>query len=399
MKKFANRNEFQGIQQHILDSFGKKNRFAVIGGPGTGKTVLALEGLNKILENDDGDKVCLLVFNRALQSFLEKYVKYSGDNKIVSTWHSFIASYMMQTMAIDFHTFLKRYEIQKYSYDFVKMLKDLETTNNPYKYNYIFVDEAQDFPDDLLVFLDSITLKFYVFFDDNQKFTPELLDQDYAFSAIEHSNILNILNLEEDFYDLTINFRNTQAIEQVAKLFDFNYMINNITLRRTTVSKEGQTVELIACSKRDNMVRHIIADYQQFPSKTIGVLLPKFKAQKDLLDTYKALFEQSDLLNRQNFYVHTSKDKRPLNENGVFLMTYQIAKGLEFDKVYLIELNHEDFVYDYYHKNAFYVSITRAKEKLSLVFDSHKQDSKVVEKVQMHQNLFNNITLEEVQDD
>ncbi len=301
---------------------------------------------------------------------------------------------MMKLFNIDFKTFKDRYEIKKFVYDFNKILDDIKGIENFQKFKYIFVDEAQDFDDVLLEILDYISIKLYVFFDDNQKFTPEMLDVDASFTSVEQTNILNILDLEENFYDLTVNFRNTASIERIAKLYDFNYMINNITLRRTTVSKEGQIADLIECSNREKIVDTIVKEHTQSPNKTIGILVPKFSSQKKILDSYKELFRNHDLINNDNFYVHSSKEKRPLNENGIFLMTYQIAKGLEFDHVYLVELNHEDFVLDHYHKNAFYVSITRAKDQLSFVYDNTKKDSSVIKTAKQKTSFFKHYSLE-----
>ena len=395
MQSMVDVDKFERIQNHIMRAFGRTNRFAVIGGPGTGKTVLALEGLNRILSEDRGENVRFLVYNRALHSFLERFVRYSGEEKIINTWHSFIPRYLMKAFDIDFDAFKSRYEIARYRYDFNKILADLKAEDSIHKFDYIFVDEAQDFDETLLEILDHISIKLYVFFDEHQKFTPELLELDSSFSAVEQTNILSTLDLEEDFYDLTVNFRNTGSIEKVAKLYDFNYMVNNITLRRTTITKEGRPPELIECRERERLVNHIVEEHKKAPDRTIGVLVPKFASQKDVLDTYKDLFQKHNDIDKDTFYVHSSQDKRALNEQGIFLMTYQIAKGLEFDHVYLVELNHESFIFDHYHKNAFYVSITRAKDHLSLVYDDTKKDSEVIRKAKQQASLFKTIELKE----
>ena len=394
MKTFhINKEAFNTIQSHIIKQFGQKNRFAVVGGPGTGKTLLALEGFNQVLRDEADKQVAFIVYNRALRAFLKRYLNYSGKEDVIFTWHSWLTRFLMRTFDIDFEEMKKAYQPKPYTFDFDKIEHDLNEIDDIKKYYYIFVDEAQDIPDALLRILDKVSIKFFVFLDDNQKFTPELLESNPPFSTIEQATTLHTLALEEDFYDLTQNFRNTKGIESVAKLFDFNYMINNITLRRNTVFKEGPKPRLIDVSNIDVLVEYVISEHDKYPQKSIALLMPKIANHKALLDTYRDAFLKHPKINKKNFYVHSSENEASLNTHGIFLMTYQVAKGLEFDHVYLIELNNPQFKLDFYHKNAFYVSITRAEKELSLVFDNTLKDTEVMIKLKSHHTIFEQVTL------
>ena len=396
MKTFhINKEDFNPIQSHIMKQFGHKERFAVIGGPGTGKTLLALEGFNRILGEEEARNVAFIVYNKALKAFLERYLNYSGNDDVIFTWHSWLTRYLMATFNLAFKDALARYQKRPYVFDFPKIEADLATVKDYKKYYYIVVDEAQDIPEELLRILDKVAIKLYVFLDDNQKFTPELLESNPAFSMIEQSSTLHTLNLEEDFYDLTENFRNTKAIESVAKLFDFNYLINNITLRRNTVMKEGSKPRCIEVSNLNVLVNHVVEEQVKTPNKSIALLMPKIKDHKQLLDMYRDAFLSDSRIHSDNFYVHSSENDASLNTSGIFLMTYQVAKGLEFDHVYLVELNHPSFRLDYYHKNAFYVSITRAEKELSLVYNNEMRDSEVIMKIKKHHSLFERVVLKD----
>ena len=365
----------------------------MVGGPGTGKTLLALEGFNQILRDEDASQVAFIVYNKALKTFLERYLNYSGDKPVIHTWHSWLTSFLMRVFDISFDEMKTLYQPRPYTFDFEKIESDLENLQSLSKYYYIIIDEAQDIPDALLSILDKVSIKFYVFLDDNQKFTPELLESNPPFSTIEQATTLHTLKLEEDFYDLTQNFRNTKGIESVAKLFDFNYMINNITLRRNTVIKEGPKPRLVNVSSVELLVDHVVKEHLKYPSKSIALLMPKIKHHKALLDSYRDAYLKHANVHKDNFYVHSSENDSDLNTQGLFLMTYQVAKGLEFDHVYLVELNHPHFKLDYYHRNAFYVSITRAEKELSLVYDDTLKDTEVVQKLKNHHKIFEHVTL------
>lgn len=396
MKSFHIQKEsFNAIQKHIMTQFRNTMRFAVVGGPGTGKTLLALEGFNQILGEESAHNIAFIVYNKALKEFLSRYLNYGSEDDVIHTWHSWLFKYLMRTFDLSFDDVKARYQIKPFVFDFKKIEMDLDQLGTYPKYYYIFVDEAQDFPDELLKIIDKVSMKLYVFLDDNQRFTPELLDTNTPFSSIEQSSVIHTLNLEEDFYDLTDNFRNTKPIEKVIKIYDFNYHINNITLRRNTVHKDGPKPRLLDVSDKQLLVNHVVQEQIKQPLKSIGLLMPKIKEQKLLLDEYRDLFLKHPATNQNNFYVHSSDNNATLNDSGIFLMTYQIAKGLEFDHVYLLELNHPSFKYDFYHKNAFYVSLTRAESLLTFVYDNHLRDSEVILKAKKYHDFFETIDLKE----
>lgn len=387
-------HDYTPTQQHVIAQFSRRDRFAVIGGPGTGKTIVALEGFNQMLAKEAASRVLFIVFNKALKAFLKRYVAYHDDKKIpVYTWHSWLPTYCMRTFNIDFETFSERYQSEPYKFDFAKIQADLKNVKNRYQYYYVFIDEAQDIPTEVLDILSLVSVKLFVFFDDNQKFTPELLETHAPFSDVEQTSILHHLNVEEAFYDLTENFRNTASIERVAKLYDQNTMINHITLKRTTVKRTGSLPVLLDVDSPQKLVDYVVNEYLRDPQKSIAVLVSKMPDHKKILDHYRSLFLDDERILDHHLYIHQSNNEANLNFSGIFLMTYQISKGLEFDHVYLVELNHENFVFDHYHKNAFYVSITRAESQLTFAYDAKKPNSQVIDVALKHASYFRRVSL------
>ena len=77
-----------------------------------------------------------------------------------------------------------------------------------------------------------------------------------------------------------------------------------------------------------------------------------------------------------------------LNQTGVFLVTYQTSKGMEFDDVYLLDCQ-KNLLQSPADKNRFYVAATRAKETLTFVFNcSYYQSFPVLNVIKENENCF-----------
>jgi len=386
---------YTSIQKRVLFRIGKTPRFGVVGGPGTGKTVLALEAVNRTLEKEAAEGVVFLVYSRPLSEFLSRHVRTSSEWDVVLTWHSWLIRWLKLSFGLDYGQVIERYQIQKYVYDWERIHQDVDAADYVHQYEYIFIDEGQDLPRELLTLLDKIAARLYVFFDDNQKFTPALLKTEPDITHIKRAEVFNALDIEEAFYDLTVNFRNTQAVERAAKLFEQPYFFNEVTLRRITAPKKGRDPRLLDVRDDQELTRHIIEESLKYPERSIGVLIPLFKnRQGRVRDHYESLFRQDARVTDDNFHAYHNRRDTMLNTTGIFLMTYQTAKGLEFDHVYLLALNAPDFTFDYYQRNAFYVSATRAKETLILVYDGSQKDSEVTRTAKRHDACFQHASWE-----
>ena len=258
----------------------------------------------------------------------------------------------------------------------------------------IFIDEAQDLPDELLKIISKAARRIYAFFDDNQM--VNINDRELTYNT--QSNILTILGLEERFYDLIENFRNTKQIEKVAKLYMERYNVNGVTLKGFTSTREGKKPVLLETDGNLEVIaKYIVTEIKDNPSSSIGVLIPS------LSENYREVFEKyRDLLKKEcpkglfHYYFSDDSNVKPedFNKPGIFLMSYKTSKGLEFDSVYLIELNNKYVSFlSRLDLNAFYVSITRARNNLYFIYDKSLNDSKVIEIAKENLDLFTTIRL------
>lgn len=397
------------LQQHIVDEISRGRDIAIVGGPGTGKTVLAMSGMGL----DSNKKQILLTYSNPLSSMIK------GCNVKSNTMHSFCWN-LGKEMELKLGDFKDEYadgeiidanalrQVINREYGYVgrgcwpqweKLTTAYKRLNDKNKkeirYNDIFVDEGQDLPDEAFKFLRLIADHLIVTFDDAQEVGKEK-DTDskklMREAGVDCNRILRVLSLETLFYDLIDNFRNTLAIERVAKLFYNNYGSNNFSLRVETAKRAQGSKPKVVFSELNQKLFDDIADSAYQSNKQVGIIIPDietFKKAKEFLVNTVAyeFFDEARLFYKcgEESNMNNSND---LNQAGVFLVTYQTSKGMEFDDVYLLDCQKNN-LQSPADKNRFYVAATRAKETLTFVFDcEYNQSYPVLDIIKKNEDYF-----------
>lgn len=60
-------NKLSPVQKYIVNRISKEKSLAIVGGPGTGKTILAMSGMNK----NDESKQILLTYSKPLSKMIK----------------------------------------------------------------------------------------------------------------------------------------------------------------------------------------------------------------------------------------------------------------------------------------------------------------------------------------
>lgn len=207
-------------QYMILRLVRMQKRAAIVGGAGTGKTMLAMEKCQQLL--DAGYRVLFLCFNQNLKQWLETQLTH--DKLLVTTFHGIVGHAMNWA------------GVRRPPGDFYSQAADilsdatqaLQMQQSDKLFDALIVDEAQDFEDtwwiplpDLLKTPDDDV--FYVFFDDNQRI---------------YTQISNIPMSSEPLF-LSDNCRNTQQIHaRLAPYMQDRY-------ETVCLGPEGRPVEVI----------------------------------------------------------------------------------------------------------------------------------------------------------
>lgn len=380
------------LQKHIVEKMATSKCLAVIGGPGTGKTILAMSGMGL----DDNKRQILLTYSKPLSIMIK------GCNIKSNTIHSFcwqlakkieneLCDYADEYQYDDDPKALVHVINREYGYDSTgwpqwKKLTDAygrlsEQGKRDVHYDDIFVDEGQDLPNEAFRFLSLIADRLIVTFDDAQEVGKEN-DMDSAKiirkAGVDCNRILSELSLQDSFYDLIDNFRNTVAIERVAKLFYNNYGSNRYSLRVVAANRPEGSKPRVIFSALNQQLFDDIADRAYQLNKQIGVIVPDaltFRMAKTFLENSV----RNNIIPESKFLYKFGKENNmnesnDLNQTGVFLVTYQTSKGMEFDDVYLLDCQ-KNLLQSPADKNRFYVAATRAKETLTFVFNCNYHQS------------------------
>ena len=177
-------------QQVDMINLPTSRNFVIKGSPGTGKTVVALyraaQMRNKI--------VLMLVYNRPLMLYLKSAVEELDlDDCEVNTYHSWISKFYQDEFGRSVP------KVDKFEHNWGEILSDCASIRP--KYDHIIVDEAQDFPKELLKLLSKLGENITCFIDSNQS----IAGMTGVVDAIESFCV-------EAPYTLQYNYRNTKEI-------------------------------------------------------------------------------------------------------------------------------------------------------------------------------------------
>lgn len=380
--KLPSFTELNKTQKLIINLLPKSDKLAVVGGPGTGKTILALEAA---AQNSKEKKKCLILsYSTLLRDQIKciaKTYKLSIDNIEVNSYLKWFWK-ELQELGCEDPTILQP-DGQKFIYDLEKIENFLSSQDKSKlkKYDYLFIDEAQDVQDGLIKYFALFCDKTFVTFDDCQKVGNEKGND--SFLTYDHSNILTDLKIGDKFFDLIDNYRNTTQIETAAKLLFSSYDLNDVTLTKVTSKTHGAKPRIVECQKHvtyEDVANYIVDHYDK--SKSAAVLFDTEVNDRD--DVFNSLKDSiiGVISNRKeniNFYYKYGEKKKNINDTnalneGLFLMSFKASKGLEFDDVFI--LSRATLINDFKKRNAFYVAFTRAKSMSYVIFDNSSLTNK-----------------------
>jgi len=321
-------------QYDVLLGLQRSRRMAIIGGAGTGKTMLALEKARQLTKS--GFKVLVLCYNTNLANWLTEVTK-NMPNVLVSTFHGMAGKVAdwANYQVVNQEDYLNKPEDILYS--------ALDTLHRPddYLFDAVIVDEAQDFKSDYWIPIENLLKDkmngvLYIFFDENQ-------------TLYQLSNI-PIPNGQEPFV-LTRNLRNTRPIFELVHQYQADIQYEGRGPQGRPVKfKPVNTDEQAKRSLLETL--NALINEEKIAPHEIVVLTPRGKDnslwKEDLsLGEYRFTW---DLSNRKSPYIRVN--------------TIHGFKGLESPIVILTELNH---VFADKRDQLLYVALSRARNLLIVI--------------------------------
>ncbi len=330
-------------QSRVIRALGRRNRVAVAGGAGTGKTLLAMEKARELASLKQS--TLLVCYNRPLADHLRQCAEKSPFLHIMS-----------------FHQLCDRFTRSASERAGVDLMRDAQHANPgadafnvhyphalamateilPDRFDAVVVDEAQDFGEEYwfpieLLLRDAKTSVLFIFYDHNQ-------------SVYRRASTFPI---PDEPFLLTRNCRNTRYIHNAAYTY-----YSGVSTEPPPV--EGAPVEVIDAPSRGSQAKklhsHLVSllDSERVDPEYLAVLVPC----RDHRSFYQ-LLDERPLPRPARWAVEDHA-----TTNGVRVDTVQRFKGLEAPVVYLWGADEFDQGRD---RELLYVTLSRAKSRLFLV--------------------------------
>lgn len=300
----------------------------VIGGPGTGKSVVALLRARRLAKDDKTYRA--LVYNRLLNNSNNHL--FGGEvNFKADTWDSWfrrICKHFLQTVPtiepdnpggyrpIDWESIKEK----------VQALNKTETHPN----KFLIIDEGQDMPPAFYQSLTNLGFEnFYVVADQNQQLEP--------LRCSSRQDIENALDIEtSQTIELKTNYRNTRPIAQLAQHFypadPASPRPNLPNSKSTAAPPELWTYGHIGQPSLDEIVDRVLRLSDRFPNKLIGIITPDNRIRNKFCDALNNATPKldNDKPPIQTFFAGQTVSLN-FGQGGIMIINAQSCKGLEFD--------------------------------------------------------------------
>lgn len=367
MRKF----KLPGIQdlskeQEDARALPKKGQHLIIGGPGTGKSVLALLRIRRL--HEDKDNYVFLIYNHLLNQASQQLFEKDLNSKPWVGW--FMSTfYSLTGMKVPLLPPPKNGGWQDIDWQMVLQIIHNQPLPSDQDFPYIVIDEGQDMPPEFYQALINLGYEnFFVVADQNQQIVP---DQNST-----RQDIQNVLGIDtHDVIELRENYRNKYPIAKLAREF---YTGDPASPPPQLPSFSGTTSKRPILFEYKNeffekVIERILKNADNFPSKLIGIIAPNNETRERY---FYALLKSGVKLDNgpPNICTFKSGDKKEMgfDKGGIMVINAQSCKGLEFDIVFLADVNQH--IYNTTNKDIvkrhFYVMVARAIDQVILLKES-----------------------------
>ena len=368
--KLPGEEDLNKDQDKVYD-LPEDGQFLIVGGPGTGKSVVALLRALKFHKNND---YVFLTYNHVLNSAINQLI----DIDLLKSYTIKSWFYKMQAH------FTKKFmpQAEEYKPDYNKVIKRFEALDMEPRSLHFIIDEGQDMPPEFYKTLIYAGYQnFFIVADQNQQIT-----EDHS----SRQELTDLLGLDvKDVIELNENYRNSHPIALFANFFFTDPSSPPPNLPSKSKLSFGTPI-LYEYEHFHDCIKIILREADKDDRNLIGVVV----AKDDLRDTYaKALNSININLDnpRPTISTYSSKNKDNINinfsEGGVVVLNDKSIKGLEFDIVFILVDGFKIYNNDIDSmKKRFYVMSSRAIKKLML-FKSKKNIGGVIDIFPDNENL------------
>ncbi len=338
----------------------------IVGGPGTGKSVVMLLRARRLAQNNRSYRA--LVYNNLLDQS-NRQLFGSTPNLSAKTWDRWFRRIFKHFFNVPTptHAAKKPGGYQPIDWESVKeQVHSLHATEDQNS-RFLVIDEGQDMPPAFYQTLIQLGFEnFYVVADQNQQIHP---DKCSSRQDIESALAINTGNTLE----LKTNYRNTRPVALLARHF---YPADPASPKPSLPDPQTATAtpELWTYGMANSITFAEIADNilqlsDRNPRKLIGILTPDNQVRCKFLKTLRRANPKLDNGKPPiQTFVSGKRGLSNFGEGGLMIINAQSCKGLEFDTVILADIDqHQSNQDPQVLKARFYVMVARAREQVIML--------------------------------
>jgi hypothetical protein len=341
-------------QLRTLDTVQGSKRLRVVGGPGSGKTLLAVEVARRELRERPGSKIGLVCFNRSLGSFLGEVARSEGLlTAVTGSFYVHVDRLLGDVGRADGDVAYYHQRVQQ-------AINSAKALAEDAKFDVLIVDEGQDFRDDgdKLALLDGLLKGGFAkgrwrwFEDLNQILTPASTEKPSAVLT-ELTSVLD----DAGEYVLKGNWRNTaQIAARVSAAMGLDYEPDGLALEGpevfTAPLMPGKEFAMLEALVQKKLAPEIAT--RQYSPEDIVVL--------SMRGAGKASFEGQTTLG--GFPLVPYDPVAPRVPGAIRATSIFKFKGMESHVVIVTDLDQVETLRD---RRKAYVGMSRARYKLYLI--------------------------------
>ncbi len=333
----------------------------VVGGPGTGKSILALLRARRLSQESVG--YVFLVYNQLLNESSKQLL----DGQLVSKqWQSWFMSFYWSIFKEAVPKLPPKGKSNWQEIDWKTVLDQLLDVEPEPRSLTLVVDEGQDMPPEFYQALVNLGFeKFFVMADQNQQIQEGLNST--------RRDIETVLAIETcDVIELTNNYRNKYPIARLAREF---YTGDLASPPPELPKMPTRSINIPLCYEYDiqdfdRLIRRILKTADRDPSKLIGILSYNNEDRKKYVEALQSCNVKLDNP-RPIVNTFSTNERNTVNfdRGGILVINAQTCKGLEFDTVFIADINS----FKCNERNAdnvrrlFYVMVARAIDRVILL--------------------------------
>ncbi len=348
-------NKLDAQQRDFLDKVDiTRNNVWIKGFAGSGKSVLLVYTIKKIISYNRSSRVILVVFTQSLVEMFKAAFKELGLSIEIETYYKF--------------------------------MKD------NCRYDYVLVDEVQDLTPRIITEMNRRASHIVVAGDSNQSIYER--DPRWREATVSPSEIGNLIN--GDSFELGVIHRLSRSIIDAVQRFLPGM---NIFSSKRDMTKSDTQIRLCEATSEAKEVSYIMDQATKAVNQgySTAILIPTQKQILDfvnqaLKDAGKSMWsQQTNQYGKIDFgemnsylsskgvkiqYVGSGYGDFSDNDHRIVIMTFHSSKGLDFDNVFIPYANSSMSISNNQGlaKTLFMVAMTRTKENLYITYSGYPSD-------------------------